>query len=364
MLTSSSILHNAFRCGFFEAQDVLFEIDNVDLLELKPKKGCRTRQNFQKYFISKDFTKKIVSLNMAYHPIRLVREYDLFIVYLPVWTDLIQIPAVRHWKNHCKVSICWIDEFWASGVAKLKSYLSVLRDFDHIVLGLEGTVNVMHDAINLPCHWLPHGVDALRFGPYPNPPPRVIDIYSIGRIWDGVHKAFLNYTTKNGLFYIYDTFHAADTRIMNYRVHREMISNMIKRCRFFPVFPAKMDIKHQSKGQSEVGARYYEGSAAGAVMIGQVPDCGSFRKLFDWQDAVIEIRQDGSDVFDILTQLDSEPERLLEISRRNAIEALLRHDWVYRWKKILDIAGLPPAPELKIRENRLKKMAEQIGNAG
>jgi hypothetical protein len=362
MLTSRSILHNAFRCGFFDAEDVLCEIDNVELLELKPKKGCRTRQLIQKSLISKDFTKKIVSFNMAYSPIRLANDYDLFIVYLPVWTDLIQIPAIRHWKNHCKVSICWIDEFWASGVPKLKSYLSALQDFDHIVLGLEGTVNVMRDATNLPCSWLPHGVNSLHFNPYPSSPPRVIDIYSIGRMWNGVHKAFLNYTSKNELFYIYDTFHVAETRILNYRAHREMIANLIKRCRYFPVSPAKMDVMHQSKGQAEVGARYYEGSAAGAVMIGQIPDSDSFRKLFGWKDSVIEIKQDGSDVFDILAQLDSEPQRVNEIRRRNVYESILRHDWVYRWERILDIAGLNPEPELSMRKDKLKRLAEQIRN--
>ena len=53
---------------------------------------------------------------------------------------------------------------------------------------------------------------------------------------------------------------------------------------------------------------------------------------------------------------------LSEISRRNAMEALLRHDWAYRWKKILDIVGLEPAPQLEMREKRLKQLAEQAGN--
>ena len=41
-----------------------------------------------------------------------------------------------------------------------------------------------------------------------------------------------------------------------------------------------------------------------------------------------------------LQALRLQPERLVEISRRNAMEALLRHDWAYRWKQILDIVGL------------------------
>ena len=80
-------------------------------------------------------------------------------------------------------------------------------------------------------------------------------------------------------------------------------------------------------------------------MIGQVPKCDAFQATFDWPDAVIEIRTDGSDVAEVLSGLAAQPERLRDISRRNSMQALLRHDWAYRWKKILGIAGLrPPRP--------------------
>jgi hypothetical protein len=97
-------------------------------------------------------------------------------------------------------------------------------------------------------------------------------------------------------------------------------------------------------------------------MIGQIPYCEAFHTMFNWPDAVIEIQADGSDVADIISSFAAHPERLVAISRRNAMEALLRHDWVYRWKKILDIVGLEPAPQLEMREKRLKQLAEQVGN--
>ena len=97
-------------------------------------------------------------------------------------------------------------------------------------------------------------------------------------------------------------------------------------------------------------------------MLGQIPDCEPFRTMFNWPDAVVEIEADGSDVADAIASLAMQPERLVAISRRNAIEALLHHDWMYRWKKILDIVGLEPAPQLEMREKRLKQLAEQAGN--
>jgi hypothetical protein len=94
------------------------------------------------------------------------------------------------------------------------------------------------------------------------------------------------------------------------------------------------------------------------VLVGQAPDCEAFRRHFDWPHAVIEIQPDGSDVAEVISRLSAEPERLREISCRNAEESLRRHDWVYRWKEILSIAGRKPTPAMEAREKQLAELAE------
>jgi len=364
MFTERGFAHNAFRCGFYEGQDVLSEVDDVDLICLEPVKGFRLRERLQGKLIWHDFTKRIVSKNFIFQPVKLNKEYDLFIAYCQYYRDLIHIPALHGWKDHCKTSVCWIDELWAADVPNCGAWLAGLNEFDHVVLGLHGTVKAVSDAIGRTCHYVPGAVDAIRFSPYPNPPQRVVDFYSVGRIWEGIHRNLLNLAANKEIFYIYDTFLASDTPVKDHRKHRDMFANFSKRSRYFFVAPGKMDLPEVTKGQSEIGARYYEASAAGAVMLGQIPDCGSFRNMFDWPDAVIEIQPDGSDVAKVLKHLSSQPERLMEISRRNAVEALLRHDWVYRWKEILNIAGLKSTQEMQNRQKRLKEIAELARNAG
>ncbi len=56
MLTARGYAHNAFRCGFYEAQDVLAGIDDVDLIALRPKPHYAIRQPLQKYLVWHDFT--------------------------------------------------------------------------------------------------------------------------------------------------------------------------------------------------------------------------------------------------------------------------------------------------------------------
>jgi hypothetical protein len=299
---------------------------------------------------------------MAFKPSRLTKEYDLFIAYLPFMRDLIQIPAIQGWKDYCSTSVCWIDEIYAADIPMLKNWLPALLSFDHIVLAYRGAIPPVTEAIKRPCHWVPTAVDAIRFSPYPCPPERVIDIYRMGSGSEGLHLALLALAEKKNMFYVYDTFVASDIKIHDHQQHREMLANMIKRSRYFLVSPTTRPIPGATGDQIEVGLRYYEGSAAGTVMLGQCPDSETFNSLFNWQDAVVEVQADGSNLADVILDLEAQPERLMEISRRNAIEALLRHDWVYRWKQILDIVGLEPAPQLGKRENRLKQLAEQVGN--
>jgi hypothetical protein len=95
-------------------------------------------------------------------------------------------------------------------------------------------------------------------------------------------------------------------------------------------------------------------------MIGQPPECEAFHDLFGWPDAVVPIRPDGSDVAHVLDALRAEPSRLERIGIRNAREALLRHDWVYRWKQLLEIVGLEPTPRMLARIERLRRLADEI----
>jgi hypothetical protein len=154
------------------------------------------------------------------------------------------------------------------------------------------------------------------------------------------------------------------TEVYDYRQHRELFANIAKRSRYFVVAAAKMDQPDYRKGQVEVGYRYYEGAAAGAVMIGDAPDCEVYRDLIGWPEAVIRIKPDGTDTMAVLEELSSDPERLAAISRQNTKEALLRHDWSYRWNEMYRIIGIDPPPRLAAREQRLQHLADRFANAG
>jgi len=352
----------AFYCAQYEAQDILLDVDDVDLIHLEPGRGYKFKEAWQRRLLFRDVTRKLIFANPGLHKVRLTQQYDLFLVMCQMEHDFLNISAIEGWQDHCRTSVCWIQEIWAERIPLWKYWIHSLRRFDHVFVSARGSVAALSDAIGRPCRWLPDAVDTLRFTPYPNPPARVIDVYSIGRRREEIHRALLEAAGHRDIFYVYDTFVGSMSDVLNYREHRDFLSNMAKRSRFFVVAPAKVGTPEETGGQAEIGARYYEGVAAGTVMIGQAPDGEAFPELFPWRDAVISLQADGSDVIKVLFSLVAEPERISAISRRNAAEALLRHDWVYRWKEILRVAGMEPSPRIKLREQRLRDLAE-LSNA-
>jgi len=353
----------AWLCGHYEAQDVLADIDDIDLICLEPGPRYEARELWQRRLMHRDITRRVVYANPGLRRVKLTQDYDLFLARCQTYKDLLDVNAIEGWKDRCRVKVCWIDEMWASLIPEQKYWLHALKQFDHVFIGFNETVRPLSEAIGLSCRFLPGGVDALRFAPYPQPPARVVDVYSIGRRWEGIHQALLGIARQQNIFYMHDTFSGSQVEPYDHRQHRDHFADIAKRSRYFMVAPGKFDCLEETRGQVEVGHRYFEGAAAGAVMIGEAPDCEPFRKMFPWSDAVIHLAPDGSNVKKVLEKLGSEPERVHTMGRRNAVQALLHHDWMYRWKEILQVAGLEPSPKMAAREHRLKELAQLMAAA-
>ena len=61
----------------------------------------------------------------------------------------------------------------------------------------------------------------------------------------------------------------------------------------------------------------------------------------------------------ILTLLN-DPQAIHAASTNNLVHTLRRHDWVHRWKAILDALNLPLPLTIHRREEELQKMAERF----
>lgn len=213
--------------------------------------------------------------------------------------------------------------------------------------------------IKPPVTYIPPAVDTLRFSPYPNPPQRFIDVSYVGRRSPNIHDALVKRAAQDNFFYYHDTV-KGKLEIGNAREHRILLANLFQRSRYNITNYAKFNSTAETGGTQEIGYRFFEGAAAGTVMIGMPPAGEAFSRYFDWSEPIIKVDLSGTDVVEAIAELDAQPERLERISRGNVANCLLKHDWSYRWRDILSTFDLKPSQAMIEREKYLFKLGHSI----
>ncbi len=349
------------RCYPYEFEDLISTFDTADLIlpTFSPNLFKFTNGLANSVVKSTGIGK---FLNPTSNQISVDREYELFFAIFQSASDILSLNSVKGWRKKCHKAICLLDEVWAKDVGNWKGQLEILSKFDYIFLNLSLSVQAVNQIVQRPCRFIPFGVDAVKFCPFPLQPKKSIDVYSIGRRSLVMHTALLELAEQKNFFYIYDTI--KDLYMHDYKQHRSLYTNLVKRSRYLIANKAKFDLVNQTGGQEESGPRFFEGAAGGAVMLGITPNCEAYSKHFDWLDAVIQIPYEAANIADIIADLDAQPERLARIRTNNVINSLLRHDWVYRWREILETVGLEQTPEMASREAYLKDLAELASAEG
>jgi hypothetical protein len=295
----------------------------------------------------------------------LARDYELFFPAFNNPFELYALAATPNWRSRCRVAVCFITEIW---LPRIPEYLlELLADFDHVFLGTSHSVDRVARVVGRPCSYLPLAVDVLRFSPHPNAPRRTIDVCNLGRRSPVTHEALVREARERRIFYYYDTVRAsgAGGKQMTFRVgnaaeHRLLLASLLQRTRYYVANRARVNEPETTKGTEEISARYYEGVAAGAVLVGDPPQSEEFRRQFDWTDAVIPVPFDAPEIGRFLEGLEVDRERTERIRLENVRQAALRHDWVHRLRAVFDKVGLAPTQEMIARERRLEALARAV----
>jgi hypothetical protein len=343
-----------WRSGLREFEELIRAIDGVDLLAPRPGRWVAQRKRLA-LRVGRDSS---IVLNAGIPKIKPARRYDLFFAICEKPGELLNVNSLEGFNDWCTTSVCWLNELWVKEMPSHKSSLKVLSKFDYVFSPLSQSVDAINEAIGPKCFYMPQSVDAAAFLPYPKAPARTIDVLSVGRRSDQAHDALLRMAKDDAIFYVYNTQKYLHTD--NIEEHRFLMTSLCKRSRYFVAYPAKWDRPDERGDQSEIGSRYFEGAAAGTIMIGARPRNAEFDTVFSWPDAVVSLPADPAAIPQVLHDLDRDPERQQRIRRTNIVQSLLQHDWVYRWESILTAAGLSPMPELLKRKQRLAHLAEMV----
>ena len=290
------------------------------------------------------------------------QDYDLFLFVAWSPQSLVELTRIKGWRNRCKVAVAYLFELWSSTLEQNRVYLKLLDQFDHVFLLHSKCLPDLASYTKAPCSALPVGVDCLLATPFPSPPERVVDVYSIGNRSAAVHRALLERGRRGDFFYVYTPLASSNSLVRDWSEHRSLLMGMIKRSRYLllsiqralmatslPRWPANRSCRGAC-------SRAPPGALSSWVRLRAAENFESLA----WPDAVIEISPDGSDVISVMDELDGDFDRGRRIRRNNIAGCLLRHDWAYRWEHILGAVGMAPLPQLLARKAKLATAANAV----
>jgi hypothetical protein len=353
-------------CALYEFEYVLEELFDVEVVA--PRDVERLHPSRRVYRMARMLGASpdlAGALPLGRPEFRAQREYDMFLAVFNHTHELYALRTLADYRKHCRTAICYLGEAWGHN---LPGYLlELLRDFDHIFCGIKSACEGVAKITGRPCGYVPMGIDAVGFCPYPEPPTRSIDVCQLGRRSPVTHEALLAYARQQHRFYYYDTVRTPAQKrsraqltfeVTNIMEHRSLLANLLKRSRYFIANRAYANLPSWTAGVHEIATRYYEGAAAGTVMLGEPPDSDEFRSQFGWPDAVVRTPFDAPDVADVIARLDADPERVAAIRRNGVVGALERHDWAHRLQVMLEAIGRAPSARMAARRRRLAELAE------
>lgn len=355
----------AYNACLYEFEDVIDSTDDVDIIA--PPAYGRLSRLINKVVVMA--TPKINSLSLsAINPygssIDLWYEYEIYFVILDFPWDTASINLLKNWRRRCRFAVCYIIETWSTDLRVLAGFMPFFNQFDLLCVGTHHILPAVSDMADCPCMFLAPGIDTLKFYPGLEASERTIDVCNVGRRSPVTHQALAETAKQqDAFFYYYELATGSLERIFNHAAHRTMKANLLKNSRYFIANRLETNCPQPSARDAEIGYCFFEGAAAGTVIIGEPPQGEHFKHYFDWPDAVIPIRLDEPDIASIIQALDAQPEYLRKIRLNNVINALRKHDWVYRWEQILQKLGLPTTKAMAVRQTRLRVLASELAAA-
>jgi hypothetical protein len=350
-------------CLQYEFEDVVADVTGADRVDVGDRRALELSRRVYKLARFATGSRRFARA-CAPRPatVGLDRDYDLFFPVFNHAHELFALATVPDWRRRCRVAACFINELWPH---RLPGYLlEVLAEFEHVFVGAHHAVSEVARIVGRPCSYLPAAADVLRFSPFPEPPPRAIDVCNIGRRSSVTHEALLSLARDRRVFYYYDTVAASGEgekqrtfHVDHAGEHRLLLASLLQRSRYFIANRGRVNEPDLMMGGDEIPGRFYEGAAAGAVMLGEPPRTEEFKRQFGWPDALIPLPFDSAEVGRVLVELDGDPQRLERIRRDNVRNAALRHDWVYRLRTVFETVGIPPTEAMLARERRLQAVA-------
>jgi len=340
VLSRRSVEQKVWQASQYEFEDVIADIDDAALVLPGRPTGSALR-DLARQAANRAGRPLGRDRRAAMRPPGEVVPAELFFAVFAAPHEIGALPLVRAQLAAARRRVAFIVEMYTTDLPGSADYIRQLRGFDHIFIFTRNVLPAVRELSGVPTSFLSTGVDALRFAPRVPVPARSIDVTSYGRRLAGTHTALKLASAGASLHYAYDTVRGV-FEVSDSVDHRDALAANLQRSRYCVVYKNNDEPARTARtgGEETLTNRFFEATAAGAVLLGSAPDTPDFRGAFPWPDALVPISAPAPDILTAIGALDSEPERVAAASAAGIRAGLQRHDWSYRWDTILDAAGL------------------------
>lgn len=338
------------RALMFEREDFLSKHFSVDIIAPRAEDlpSAISRRIYHRLSPISPKISQFMTKNLK----TVLKAYDLLVLHCMSFGDLDTFRDYILSASSTKI-VCSFDELWPHNIDRQVYERNLLNQCFAVVTACYHAAQHLktnYDYNNV--HYLQPSVDTIAcYAANRASVNRVIDLYYMGRRIENRHAKFMQWSQQSGVFYFYDT--AGNVPMIDHQQHRRRYLDILNRTKLFVVSPGKIINPDAKQLPEEIGYRYFEAAACGAIMIGDLPNSPVFKNTFNYRDAVIPIPADN----DLSCFLDefANP-KIFDFARIRTsgyLNMLTYHDHVHWWNNLLHYTGFP-------YDNRANQRIEQL----
>ena len=158
----------------------------------------------------------------------------------------------------------------------------------------------------------------------------------------------------------YSTNFIRSTELIDWRRYRATFWQILRQSKLSMAYD---QLYYNPSGTNEiayVGPRWFEGLAAGTVVVGKAPQTPDVPRLLDWEDATIDLPDDAEPAVQAICDLLDDGPRVEAAICRNLVNMNLKHDWRHRAAAMLAVLGLAVPGKLTDQIGELKDRAAAL----
>ncbi|WP_193909758.1 glycosyltransferase [Vasconcelosia minhoensis] len=285
-----------------------------------------------------------------------------------------KVASIANWRQKFDIVAAYVEDCWL-----LDSFPHAVKQFDRLFIPHVEFQSQLEQQLNIPVSVLPCAFDVLTHGA--GIKPRTVDVFSYGRTPRNYYlelQSILN-AAGSGCFYYHQTFDQKElfpkltycSERFDY-LHRLQLKKLLKRSKLTLAFDFSYTVPraalHESMkfhpshkcGQSVLNRRWFEGAAAGTVLVGKRPQTEMMSQYFDWEDATIELPDQPAEGAELIQDLLSDRERLEAVSQRNYVQSLAKNDWRLRIRDMLKQLDIPLPSGLELELEQLQRKIHSL----